>query len=65
MNIKVHHFFIRILIKYILQCFHIGGVVEYHDCWLRILLSRYVSCIDGNTEVNGDLVLNDNRYLKL
>ena len=65
MNIKVHHFFIRILITCILHFFHIGGVVEYHDCLLRILVSRYVSCIDGYTEVNGDLVLNDNRYLKL
>ena len=28
--------------------------------WLCIFLSQYVSCIDGNTKVDGDLVLTDN-----
>ena len=40
--------------------FHTGSIAEYHDMWLRILLSQYVSCIDGNTKVDGDLVLSDN-----
>ena len=29
--------------------FHTGSIAEYHDSWLRILLSQYVSCIDSNT----------------
>ena len=33
--------------------FHTGSIVEYHDSWLRILLSRYVSCIDGNSNAVG------------
>ena len=34
--------------------FHTGSIAEYHDSQLRILLSQYVSCIDGNTKVEGD-----------
>ena len=30
--------------------------------WLRILLSRYVSYIDGNFDVDGQLVLNNNYH---
>ena len=30
--------------------------------WLRILLSRYVSYIDGNSDVDGTLVLNNNSH---
>ena len=40
--------------------FHTGSIAEYHDMWLRILLSQYVSCINDNTKVDGDLVLSDN-----
>ena len=43
--------------------FHTGSIAEYHDSWLRILLSRYVSCIDGNSNADGQLVLNNNSYV--
>ena len=42
--------------------FHTGSIAEYHDSWLRILLSQYVSCIDGNTKDDGELVLSDNTH---
>ena len=42
--------------------FHTGSIAEYHDSWLRILLSRYVSCIDGNSNADGQLVLNNNSH---
>ena len=44
--------------------FHTGSIAEYHDSWLRILLSQYVSCIDGNTKDDGDLVLSDNKHFQ-
>ena len=31
---------------------------------MRILLSQYVSCIDGNTKDDGDLVLTDNKHFQ-
>ena len=40
--------------------FQTGSIAEYHDSWLRILLSRYVSCIDGNSDADKQLVLNNN-----
>ena len=39
--------------------FHTGSIAQYHDSWLRILLSRYVSCVDGNSNADGQLVLNN------
>ena len=39
-----------------LTIFYKGTIAEYHDSWLRILLSQYVSCIDGNTKDDGCLV---------
>ena len=42
--------------------FRIGSIAEYHDSWLRIILSQYVSCIGGNTNDDGDLVLSDNAH---
>ena len=36
--------------------FHTGSIAEYYDSWLRIILSQYVSCIDGNTKDDGCLV---------
>ena len=44
--------------------FHTGSIAEYHDSWLRILLSQYVSCIDGNTKDDGDLGLSDNAHFQ-
>ena len=29
---------------------------------MRILLSRYISCIDGNSDADGQLVLNNNSH---
>ena len=43
--------------------FHTGSIAEYHDSWLRIRLSHYVSCIDGNTNDDGVLVYNDNTLI--
>ena len=42
--------------------FHTGSIAEYHDSWLRMVLSRYVSCIDGNSDADGELVLNNNSH---
>ena len=44
--------------------FHTGSISEHYDSWLRILLSQYVSCIDGNTKDDGDLVLSDNTHFQ-
>ena len=44
--------------------FHTGSIAEYHDSWLCILLSQYVSCIGGNKKDTRDLVLNDNTYFQ-
>ena len=44
--------------------FHTGSIAKNHDSWLRILLSQYVSCIDGNTKDDGDLVLSDNKHFQ-
>ena len=33
--------------------FHTGSIAEYHYSWLRILLSRYISYIDGNFDADG------------
>ena len=44
--------------------FHTGSIVEYHDSWLCILLSQYVSCIDGNTKDDEYLVLIINTYFQ-
>ena len=42
--------------------FHTGSIAEYHDSWLCILLSRYLSYIDGNSDIDGKLVLNINSH---
>ena len=42
--------------------FHTGSIADYYDSWLRIILSRYVSCIDGNSNADGQLVLNNNSH---
>ena len=42
--------------------FYTGSITEYHKSLLRILLSRYVSCIDGNSNADGQLVLNNNSH---
>ena len=42
--------------------FHTGSIAEYHDICLRIMLSRYVSCIDGNSDADDQLVLNNNSH---
>ena len=44
--------------------FHTGSIAEYHDSWLCILLSQYVSCIDGNTKDDEYLVLIINTYFQ-
>ena len=44
--------------------FHTGSIAGYHDSWLCILLSQYVSCIDGNTKDDGELVLTDNTHFQ-
>ena len=44
--------------------FHTGSIAEYHDSWLRIPLSEYVSYIDGNTKDDRDLVLNNNTHFQ-
>ena len=44
--------------------FQTGSIAEYHDSWLLILLSQYVSCIDDNTKEGGDLVSSDNKYFQ-
>ena len=44
--------------------FHTGSIAEYYDSWLRIILSQYVSCIDGNLKVDGDLVLINNTHFQ-
>ena len=63
MNLKVHRFQ-----SYINKIHHTivytGSIAEYHDGWLRILLSQYVSCIDSNTIVDGDLLLTDNTHFQ-
>ena len=42
--------------------FHTCSIAEYYDNWLRIILSRYISCIDGNSDTDRELVLNNNSY---
>ena len=42
--------------------FHTGTIAEYHDSWLRNLLSQYVSSINGNSVTDGQKVLNDNSH---
>ena len=42
--------------------FHTGSIAEYHDSWLCIILSRYVSCIDSNFDADGQLVLNNKSH---
>ena len=44
--------------------FHTGSIAEYHDSWLRILLSQYVSCVDGSTKEDGGLILSDNAHFQ-
>ena len=44
--------------------FHTGSIAEYQDSWLRIILSQYVSCIDGNTKDDRDLVLRVNAHFQ-
>ena len=44
--------------------FHTGSVAEYHDSLLCIILSQHVSCIDGYTKDDGDLVLTDNKHFQ-
>ena len=63
MNLKVHLFQ-----SYINKIHHTivytGSIAEYHDGWLRILLSQYVSCIDGNTKYDRDLGLSHNAHFQ-
>ena len=42
--------------------FHTGTIAEYHDSWLRNLLSQYVSSINGNSVTDGEKVLSDNSH---
>ena len=42
--------------------FHMGSIAEYYDSWLRILLSIYVSCIDGNSNADGQFFLNNKSH---
>ena len=60
MNFKSTSSFHSYINKVHSKHFHTGNIAKYHDSWLRICLSQYVSCIDGNTKDVGYLVLNDN-----
>ena len=42
--------------------FHTDSIAEYHNSWLRIRLSRYISYIDGNSDADEQSVLNNNSH---
>jgi hypothetical protein len=41
------------------RLFHTGSMAEFHDPFLRLLMSKYVSCVEGAVE--GERVWEDDR----